>query len=61
MIIKKHLWSTFKVFMYMQLQDLAHELQMGLESLQTILMEEKKRSQKEEQNLQCLQVESTFL
>lgn len=52
---------TFKVFMYMQLQDLAHELQMGLESLQTILMEENKRSQKEEQNLQCLQVESTFL
>lgn len=47
---------TFKVFMYMQLQDLAHELQMGLESLQKILMEESKRSQKEQQNLQCLQV-----
>lgn len=47
---------TFKVFMYMQLQDLAHELQMGLESLQKILMEESKQSQKEQQNLQCLQV-----
>lgn len=47
---------TFKVFMYMQLQDLAHELEMGLESLQKILMEESKRSQKEQQNLQCLQV-----
>lgn len=46
----------------MQLQDLAHELEMGLESLQKILMEESKRSQKEQQNLQCLQVwESTFL
>lgn len=42
--------------MYMQLQDLAHELQRGLESLQTILMEENKWSQKEQQNLQCLQV-----
>lgn len=47
---------TFKVFMYMQLQDLAQEFQMGLESLQKILMEESKRSQKEQQNLQCLQV-----
>lgn len=48
--------------MYMQLQDLAHELQTGLESLQTILTEENKRSQKEQQQLQSLQVwEPTFL